>query len=144
MLVGDVLDTKGRRLISIGPEANVEAALGLFVEHNIGALPVADATGHLLGIFTERDVIFGDHYDFEGFHHKLIKDVGTREPVTCSPKATLAEAIGKMAKHHVGQLPVVEGGDLVGMISVGDLIEALYEQLETENHHLMNYLHGRG
>ncbi len=55
MLVGDVLDAKGRRLISIGREATFEAALGLFVEHNIGALPVAGATGHLLGQQPGRD-----------------------------------------------------------------------------------------
>jgi CBS domain-containing protein len=143
MLVGDVLKAKGRRLIIIGPEATVEEALALFVEHNIGALPVAEATGELLGIFTERDVILGNHYDFERFHHKLIKEVETPNPVTCSPKATLAEAITKMAKHHVGQLPVVEGSNLVGLISVGDLIEALHAQVEAENQHLMNYLHGR-
>ena len=68
-------------------------------------------------------MILGNHYDFERFHHKLIKEVETPNPVTCSPKATLAEAITKMAKHHVGQLPVVDGSNLVGLISVGDLIE---------------------
>jgi CBS domain-containing protein len=143
MLVGDVLKAKAQPLISIGPEATVEEALGLFVKHNIGALPVAGATGDLLGIFTERDVICGDHREFAQFHHRLIKDVETRNPVTCSPKATLAEAMSKMAKHHVGQLPVVEGSELVGLILVGDLIEALHSQVEAENQHLMNYLHGR-
>jgi CBS domain-containing protein len=143
MLVGDVLKAKGRRVISIGPEATVKEALALFVEHNIGSLPVAEVTGQLIGIFTERDVILGDHYDFERFHQKLIKEVKTPNPVTCCPKATLAEAMSKMAKQRVGQLPVVEGSELVGLISVGDLIEALYEQVEAENQHLMNYLHGR-
>ncbi len=103
-LIDDVLMAKGRRIISIGPEATVEEALALFVEHNIGTLPVAAATEELLGIFTERDVILGDHYDVERFHHNFIKEVETRNPVTCSPKATLAEATSKMAKHHVGQL----------------------------------------
>ena len=124
MLVSDVLKAKGRRVIFIRPEATVKEALALFVEHNIGSLPVVAVTGQLIGIFTERDVIFGDHLDFERFHHKLIDEVKTPNPVTCSPKATLAEAISKMAKRRVGQLPVVEGSELVGLISVGDLIEA--------------------
>jgi CBS domain-containing protein len=55
----------------------------------------------------------------------------------------LAEAMGKMARHRVGQLPVVDGSELVGLVSVGDLIQALHEQIEAENQHLMNYLHGR-
>jgi CBS domain-containing protein len=55
----------------------------------------------------------------------------------------LAEAMSKMANHHGGQFPVVEGNELVGLISVGDLIEALHSQVEAENQHLMNYLHGR-
>jgi CBS domain-containing protein len=46
------------------------------------------------------------------------------------------EIMGKMARHHVGQLPVVDGGELVGLVSVGDLIKALYEQSEAENQHL--------
>jgi CBS domain-containing protein len=113
------------------------------VEHNIGARTVTGASGQLLGIFTERDVILGDHSDVERFHRKLIKEVETKNAITCSPKATLAEAITKTAKHRVDQLPMVEGSGLSGLISVGDLIEALHEQVEAENHHLMNYLHER-
>ncbi len=143
MLVRDVLKAKGRRVVSIGPEATVKEALELFVKHNIGSLPVVEGTGQLIGIFTERDVIFGDHLDLDRFHNKLIDEVKTPNPVTCSPKDTLAEAMSKMAKRRVGQLPVVEGSELVGLLSVGDLIEALYEQIEAENQHLMNYLHGR-
>ncbi len=143
MFVRDVLKEKGRRVVSIGPEASVKQALARFVKHNIGSLPVVDATGLLVGIFSERDVVFGDHRDFERFHHRLIGEVMTPDPIICSPMDTLAVAMGKMARHHVGQLPVVEGGELVGLVSVGDLVEALYEQVEAENRHLMDYLHGR-
>ena len=71
MLIRDVLNEKGRRVISIGPEASVKQALALFVEHNIGSLPVVEASGQVIGIFSERDVLFGDHHDFERFHHRL-------------------------------------------------------------------------
>jgi CBS domain-containing protein len=143
MFVRDVLKAKGRRVISIGPEASVKQALARFVEHNIGSLPVVEAPGQVVGIFTERDVVFGDHRDFERFHHRLIREVMTPDPIICSPMDTLAVAMGKMARHHVGQLPVVEGGELVGLVSTGDLVQSLYEQVEAENLHLMNYLHGR-
>jgi len=100
MLVGDVLKAKGRRLIFIGPEATVEEALALFVEHNIGALPVAGASGELLGIFTERDVILGNHYDFERFHHKLIKEVETPQARHLQPEGYLGRS-----HHQDGQTP---------------------------------------
>jgi CBS domain-containing protein len=143
MFVSDVLKAKGRRVITIGPEATVKQALALFVKHNIGSLPVVDGTGQLIGIFTERDVIFGDYLDFDRFHNKRIDEVKTPNVVTCKPTDTLAVAMSKMAKQRVGQLPVVEGNELVGLLSVGDLVEALHEQVEAENQHLMNYLHGR-
>ena len=60
MLVRNVLDSKVGHLIAIGPEATVKQVLALFVEHNIGSLPVVDASGKLVGIFTERDVLYGD------------------------------------------------------------------------------------
>jgi CBS domain-containing protein len=143
MLIRDVLNEKGRRVISIGPEASVKEALALFVEHNIGSLPVVEASGQLIGIFSERDVLFGDHHDFARFHHRLIKEVMTANPVTCSPNDVLAVAMGKIAQHHVGQLPVVEDSKLVGLVSIGDLVKSLYAQIEAENCHLMDYLYGR-
>ena len=88
-------------------------------------------------------MIFGDHLDFDRFHNKLIDEVKTPNPVTCSPNDTLAVAMSKMANQRVCQLPVVEENELVGLLSVGGLIEVLYEQIEAENKHLMNYLHGR-
>jgi|SRR5579864_6129609 len=143
MFIRDILGAKGRPVISIGPEQSVKGALALFVEHNIGSLPVVDASGQLIGIFSERDVLFGIHHDFERFHHRYIKEVMTSNPITCGPNNTLAEATGKMARHRVGQLPVVDGSELVGLVSIGDLVKSLYEQVDAENRLLMDYLHGR-
>jgi CBS domain-containing protein len=64
-------------------------------------------------------------------------------PITCCPKDSIAAAMAKIAQHHIGQLPVVENEQLVGIVSVGDLIKAFCRELETENRHLMDYLYGR-
>ena len=85
MLIRDVLCEKGRGVISVGPEASVKEALALFVEHNIGSLPVVEASGQLIGNFSERDVVFGDHHDFERFHHRLMKEVMTAIPSPVAP-----------------------------------------------------------
>ena len=125
------------------PRSVGQAALARFVEYNIGSLPIVEASGQVIGIFSERDVLFGDYRDAERFHHRLLREVMTPDPIICNPMDTLAVAMGKMARHHVGQLPVVDGGELVGLVSIGDLVKTLYEQVEAENRHLMNYLHGR-
>ncbi len=144
MLVGNVLDAKERRLISITPEASVNEALALFVEHNIGSLPVLDASGKLVGIFTERDVLYGDHRDCEHFHRQLIKEVMTPNPLTCSSSDAVHQVMGKMSRNHVGQLPVVDEGKLVGLVSVGDLIKSLYNHAEAANEQLTAFLYGPG
>ena len=84
MLVRNVLEAKVRRLISIGPEATVREALRLFVDHSIGSLPVVDKAGKLIGIFTERDVLYGDCNDAARFHGQLIREVMTPNPITCA------------------------------------------------------------
>lgn len=142
MRVRDIIEAKGQRVISVGPEATVKQALALFVEHRIGSLPVLDGTGKLVGIFSERDVLYGDHHDYERFHHQLIQDVMTPDPITCDPRDAVHEVMGKLSQNHVGQLPVVDEGELIGIVSVGDLIRSLYEQVEAENQHLMAYLYG--
>jgi len=144
MRVENVLGTKEGRLISIAPEASVKEALALFVEHNIGSLPVVDASGKLVGIFTERDVLHGDHRGSEQFHRQLIKEVMTPNPFTCSSHDAVHEVMGKMSRNRVGQLPVVDDGKLVGLVSVGDLIKSLYNHAEAANQQLTAFLYGPG
>ena len=142
MLVRDVLKAKGRRVISVSPEATVQEALGLFVEHNIGSLPVVDSTGRLIGIFSERDVLYVVHDDCSQVSTRQIRDVMTPNPITCGLSDNVHEVMGRISQHRVGQLPVVEAGELMGVVSVGDLIKAMYERVESENKHLLTYLYG--
>ena len=144
MRVGNVLSSKEQRLISIAPDASVKEALALFVEHNIGSLPVVDSSGKLVGIFTERDVLYGDHRDSVPFHRQLIKEVMTPNPFTCSSDDPVHEVMGKMSRNHVGQLPVVDDGKLVGLVSVGDIIRSLYNHADAANQQLTAFLYGPG
>ena len=86
MLVRDVLESKGRRVISIDSEATVSEAVAKLVQNNIGSLPVSRRDGSLMGIFSERDVLRMIHNRGEGFGRLRICDVMTRKPVTCSPR----------------------------------------------------------
>ncbi len=142
MLVSHVLDARGRQVISVGPEAPVKHALALFVMHGIGSVPVVDSSGKLLGIFTERDVLFGDFGDAKRFHQRRVGEVMTHDPITCSPDDSISDVMEEMSRNRVGQMPVLRNGELIGVVSVGDLIKSLHEEVETENQHLTAYIHG--
>jgi CBS domain-containing protein len=144
MQVRDVLKSKHRALITVRPEATVAEALDLLVPHNIGSLPVVDNRGRLVGIFTERDVLHGVHDNCDTFTRARIGEVMTEDPITCAPDDVLHEVMGKMSQHQVGQLPVVDGGEVVGVVSVGDVIKSMYQKVEAENQHLLAYLYGPG
>jgi CBS domain-containing protein len=142
MLVRDVLKAKSRGVISVRPESTVQEALALFVENNIGSLPVVDLEGRLVGIFSERDVLYGVHEDCVSFGSRHIRDVMTPNPITCGPAEVVHDVMGRISQYGVGQLPVVEDDRLVGVVSVGDLIRSMYDRIDTENRHLMSYLYG--
>ena len=142
MLVRDILRAKGRNVIQIGPGATVREAIARLVEHNIGSLPVVDDDGQVVGIFTERDVLRGFHDCGEGFCRAELADVMTSDPITCDRDEPVHDAMGKMSEHQVGQLPVMDGLGLVGVVSVGDVVRVLHEKAEAENRHLVAYLYG--
>jgi CBS domain-containing protein len=141
MHIRDVLKQKGDRVVVVEADATVGEAIARLVQHNIGSVPVV-ADGRLVGIFTERDVLRGVHEDCERFHRTRIGDVMTPDPITCDLDDNLHEVMGKMSDHQVGQLPVVDGGEVVGVVSVGDVVKLMYETVEAENRHLLEYLYG--
>lgn len=143
MQVRDVLKAKDRRVVTIGPDATVAEAINRLVEHNIGSLPIVEGD-RLVGIFTERDVLRGVDADCEAFGRRRVGDVMTRDPFTCDLDDDVQHVMGQMSQNQVGQLPVVGDGRVVGVVSVGDVIKLLYEQLAHENRHLLEYLYGPG
>jgi CBS domain-containing protein len=143
MLVRDVLQAKGRNVISIDSEASVSEAVAKLVQNNIGSLPVVDhQSGALAGVFSERDVLRLIHNRGEGFGRLRIADVMTTKPVTCSLEDDVDDVMGKMSERHIAKVPVLQDAQLVGVISVGDVIKVMYDKLHAENQHLFSYIHG--
>jgi CBS domain-containing protein len=142
MQVRDVLKTKGGRVITIDPEATVSEAIARLVQNNIGSLPVVDADGHVVGIFSERDALRGVHHHGEGFGRMHVAKVMSSNPVTCECGDDVNEVMGKMSERRIAKVPVLNNDKLVGIVSVGDVIRVLYEQVSSENQHLLSYIHG--
>ena len=142
MLVRDVIENKGHRVIAIDSDATVSEAIAKLVQNNIGSLPVVDHGGHLVGMFSERDVLRVIHGRGEGFARLRVVDLMTGHPVTCGLDDDVNDVMGKMSERHIAKVPVVSDSELVGIVSVGDVIKVLYDKVHTENQHLISYIQG--
>lgn len=127
----DVLAHKPHHIRMVTPYACITDAVRLMNRYNIGSLLVMDE-GVLLGILTERDVLFrvvGQHLEPEA---TLVSDVMTRGLVTVTPYTTLREAMRLVTDQRVRHLPVLDDDQLVGIVSSGDLTRAITQALEKE------------
>ncbi len=142
MQVRDVLKAKGGRVISIEAGATVADAMARLVQNNIGSLPVVDEDRRMIGIFSERDVLRGIHNCGERFQRMRVGEVMTPDPVTCNLEDDVDDVMGQMSERRIAKVPVLDGTDLVGIVSVGDVIKLMFERVHLENQHLMSYIHG--
>ncbi len=134
--IQQLLDQKGSQVWSIGPDASVHDALALMVEKNIGALLVIADTGPI-GLVSERD--FARRLDLiDGAARDTpVHEIMTSQVVCVSPDQPLEEAMALMTEKRVRHLPVLDDGQVLGLVSIGDLVHAviaeqrfIIEQLE--------------
>jgi CBS domain-containing protein len=140
MRLKDVLAAKGRRVVKVSAKSSVADAIRIMHDENVGSVMIPDAEGCPVGIFTERDVVRlyaeGDR-DFD----KL--PVGLR--MTCSVVVgrlamQVDEALALMTERRFRHLPVVEDGELVGLVSIGDLVKSKLNETAEEAQALRNYI----
>ena len=139
MLVRELLREKGDYVHTVAPHTPVHAAAGLLVRHHVGALPVLKHAD-LVGLFGERDLAEAVAAFGARTAALAVRDVMTRHPLTCTPDTTVARAAHLMTARRVRHLPVVEGGRLVGIVSVGDVVRHRLHEVETETAVLRDYI----
>jgi CBS domain-containing protein len=141
-----VKDFMTDRVIAISPDASIADAATLMLENDISGLPVVDATRHVVGIVSEHDLLrrregdkgkLGSHWlqlmikrtglleESAHFHDRRVSDVMTPSPITVAPTSSLGEACRIIEERGIKRLPVVENGELVGIIARADLVRAL-------------------
>ncbi|QKZ15846.1 CBS domain-containing protein [Spirosoma sp. KUDC1026] len=128
-------------LYSVSSRQTVLAALELMAEKNIGAVLVVDA-GKLTGIFSERD--YARKVILKGRHSNdtLIEDVMTRQVITIEPQQRLEECMVIMSEKHIRHLPVMEEGELQGIISINDVVAAIIRDQKIRIESLESYISG--
>jgi CBS domain-containing protein len=140
MSVRTLLEAKDSRTITCRPEDTIETAASLLHTNKIGALPVRDAEGRLVGMLSERDVVRGVAESGSRVMDLRVRDLMTRSLETCAPGESLKVAMEKMHRKHVRHLPIVEGEALVGIISQRDVLHAVLDQMQLEANVLRDFL----
>jgi len=138
MTIASLLGGKGHQVSTIRNTEKVAAAIAKLDEERIGALVVVDRWGKLVGMFSERDVIRGlaqggaAALDFE-VHELMTPDV-----TTCTPQDRIERAMAIMTAHRIRHLPVVTGGKILGLVSIGDLVKYRLDEKEVEANVLLD------
>jgi CBS domain-containing protein len=141
MRIADVLRRKGSIVATVGPEVTVAELLGKLAEHNVGALPVIDG-GNLIGIVSERDVVRRLHAGGAALLEARVVDIMTTEVTTCSPGDDVSDVAAVMTSRRFRHLPVIVDGKLAGIVSIGDMVKARIDLLESERAQLQRYIAG--
>ena len=131
MTIASLLAKKGVKVVTIGPRDTIREALRRLAEHNIGALVVVDGQGGLVGIVSERDIVRA-LVRTEAILVEPIAAIMTRDVIIGTPQDDLVAVGNTMTEHRFRHLPIVEGGRLVGIVSVGDVVKAQRDQYQGE------------
>jgi CBS domain-containing protein len=141
MRIQDILDSKGDRVVTTSPNGNVTDAMGVLNEHNIGAVVVIEGDS-IRGILSERDVLRLGARGPELLSTTTILETMTRDVIVGLPDDEIHEAMGVMTQNRIRHLPIVRDGRLVGIVSIGDLVNACWLEAADENQHLKDYIQG--
>ena len=144
MKVETMLAAKGNKVVTARPDATVATIIRMLKLEGIGALVVSADGEKILGIISERDVVRA-LVDHGGDVLKMrVDELMTRVVKTCTPEARIKDVMAEMTRSRIRHLPVIEGGKLCGIISIGDVVKNRLDELETETNVLRDYIVGRG
>jgi CBS domain-containing protein len=141
--VSQLLRNKGGAVWSVSPETSVYHALELMADKNIGAVLVLDGA-KLAGIFSERDYARKIILHGKASKDTPVKDIMTSKVVTVRPDQTIETCMALMTDKHFRHLPVVDGDQVVGVISIGDVVKAVIAEQEFRIEQLESYITGPG
>lgn len=142
MTVQDVLNDKGKRVWTISPEAKVIDALKLMSDKDIGGIVVTEGE-RLVGILTERDYARKVMLRGKSSLDTPVKDIMTSGVYYVDPETTTQECLALMTKNRIRHLPVIRGGKLLGIVSIGDVVKSVISQQKIALDHLESYITGK-
>jgi len=140
MLVSEILRKKTGSVITLYPHDSVETAIRMFKEMKIGAIVVCGPGGDLVGIVTERDVLHAMATHGAATLDQKVEEV-VSQVYTCKMDDNVGSVLQQMTVEHVRHVPVVEGGKLMGMVSIGDIVKNQLDEAQLEINTLRDFAH---
>lgn len=139
MIIRDILNLKGSAIFSITPDGRLADAVSIMVQNDIGSLVVMEA-GKMAGMLTFREVLKGLDAQRGNLGDLPVSAVMVKDPVTCMPETTSEALREVMASQHVRYVPVMDGGNLLGVISFHDIAKSVIKEANFENRLLKRYI----
>lgn len=140
MSVRAILKDKGTEIISVAPDDSIKSASELLAAKRIGAVIVRGGDGAIAGVLSERDIVRGVAEQGELCLKMKVSQLMTASVVTCTPEDSVAGIMGKLTDRRIRHLPVVDNGELVGVISIGDVVKYRIAEAEKEAMALRDYI----
>jgi CBS domain-containing protein len=144
MAVAHILRQKGSDVVTVSPADSVQKIVDTLSRHRIGAVVVVGGDGGIAGIVSERDVVRAIAGDGPGILGETAADIMTVKVTTCDPSDSEAELMQMMTENRIRHLPVVSGGRLAGMVSIGDVVKLRMEAVEREAEEMKTYIASAG
>jgi CBS domain-containing protein len=143
MKVRDILSVKGDQVYTVSPHQTMQDVVRVLMAHRIGAALVVDDEGQTVGIITERDVLRECLDGADRLAGIPVREAMTRDLIIGTTVSDIDEAMAIMTSHRIRHLPIIENGQLAGMISIGDVVKAALDETAFENGFLREYIQGR-
>ena len=140
MKVKDVLQMKGGQVLSISADASIQEAIRLMTEQDVGSLLVRDASGQFVGLITERQIIRYWNEHPKATATMPVREAMNRNPLVVFPDDDLDYVMGVMTENRVRHVLVLSDGELVGIVSIGDIVKAQLEDTRVENRYLQDFI----
>jgi len=139
VLVDQILDRKGREVATVAPQATIADAVRLMADQNVGALVVSADGGSVDGIVSERDVVraLASQPDVLG---RRVEELMVTDVATCDRRTHAEQLMETMTAGRFRHVPVVDGGHLAGIVSIGDVVKSRIDELATEAQQLVGYI----
>lgn len=139
MTLATILQQRSRDVIQVAPGTLVRSVIELLADNRIGAVPVVD-DGEVIGVMSERDVIYSLRRDGAAILDWPVERVMTRPAITVDSTLSPTAGLSLMTRRRIRHLPVVEEGKMIGFISIGDLVKARIELIEGEAEAMRAYI----
>ena len=140
MTVSIILAGKGRDVVSIEPNATLASAVALLAEKRIGAALILGAAGRVVGILSERDIVRALAERGAAALEQPVSQTMTRKVSTCTENETISSIMERMTEGKFRHLPVVEQGQLVGIVSIGDVVKHRLQEMERDSAAMRDYI----